>query len=66
MPKKPQDIIKALYLKGFSETWIAKQAGLSQGSISKIKVGDVKYPRIDTAEKLENLYLKVMGQPHSV
>lgn len=62
MFKKPQEVVKALCLKGFSEQWIADRAMLSQGSVHKIKTGNIRNPRVDTAERLESLYLKVMNQ----
>lgn len=61
MFKKPQDVVKALCIKGFSEQWIADKANISQGSVHKIKKGSIRHPRIDTAQKLETLYLQVMG-----
>ena len=60
--KKPQEVIRMLCKKGFSEQWIATEANMSQGAIHLIKKGYVKNPRMDTAEKLQNLYLKLVAK----
>ena len=62
MFKKPQEVIKLLCSYGLSEQWIANNAQISQGSVHKIKHGCIRNPRIDTAEKLENLYFEVVGR----
>lgn len=60
MFKKPQEMVEILCNKGFSEQWIANQANMSQGTIHKIKNGNVRNPRIDTAERLETLYFQLV------
>lgn len=57
-----KDAILSLLKNGFSEQKIADKARISQASVHKIKNGTVRYPRVDTAEKIENLYLKVVGR----
>jgi len=55
---KPQEFIRKLILKGFSEKQIANSARVAQSTVHRIKVGDTLYPRIDTAEKLQKIYEK--------
>ena len=56
-----QQAIISLLKHGFSEQKIADKTRISQASVHKIKSGTVRNPRVDTAEKIENLYLKVVG-----
>lgn len=55
-----QEVILSLSKSGYSEQWIADKTQISQSSIHKIKNGFVRHPRVDTAEKLEKLYLKMV------
>lgn len=59
MKLKPQEFISQLILKGLSEKQIARKVKVSQSTIHRIKVGDTIYPRIDTAEKIYQLYEKM-------
>lgn len=59
MQLKPQEFIRQLILKGLSEKQIARKVQVSQSTIHRIKVGDTIYPRIDTAEKIYQLYEKI-------
>lgn len=58
MKLNPQEYIRKLLLRGFSEKRIAEKARVSQSTIHRIKVGDTAYPRIDTADKLQEIYEK--------
>tara|TARA_R110002110_G_scaffold390102_1_gene602955 strand:- start:24770 stop:24967 length:198 start_codon:yes stop_codon:yes gene_type:complete len=58
MKLNPQECIRKLLLRGFSEKKIAEKARVSQSTIHRIKVGDTAYPRIDTADKLQEIYEK--------
>lgn len=60
--RKPQEVVIELCRQGCTEYWIAENAGISQGSVNKIKRGNIQNPRVDTAERLENLYLKIIGK----
>lgn len=59
--RKPQEVVKELCRQGYSEYWIANEAKMTQGSVNKIKRGQIRNPRVDTAEKLANVYLSVVG-----
>lgn len=58
MPQNPQEYIKSLIKKGFTEQWIAHRANLSQSTVNRIKVGVVQYPRWNTAKNIERIYLQ--------
>lgn len=53
---RAQEIIRVLLLKGYTENWIAKQAHIAQSTVHRLKVGDSRYPRYDTVEKLHKIY----------
>lgn len=58
MPQTPQEYIKSLIKRGFTEEWIAKKANISQSTVNRIKGGFVQYPRWDTAKRIEKIYLQ--------
>jgi len=59
---RPRKIIEALVLQGYTELWIARQAHLAQSTIHRLKMGETRYSRLDTAEKLQKVY-KQYGKP---
>ncbi|WP_038369391.1 helix-turn-helix domain-containing protein [Brackiella oedipodis] len=53
----PQEQIKHLIRKGFTQQEIADFTGISQGAISQIKSGKAKNIRANTFLKINELYM---------
>lgn len=53
---RPQKIVELLLSNGYTEGWIATQARIAQSTVHRLKVGDTRHARYDTAEKLQRIY----------
>ncbi|MBN9289482.1 MAG: hypothetical protein BGO43_13540 [Gammaproteobacteria bacterium 39-13] len=62
MHHKPQEVIKLLIKKGYTEQWIASKASISQSTINRIKEGRTQYPRCNTADNIQKIYLKYIDK----
>lgn len=62
MQFKPQEIIKILIKNGYTEQWIASKAHISQSTVNRIKGGLIQYPRCNTANSIQKIYLQYIDK----